>query len=414
MIKTIPQRDFNIRPMSEYASKSHNSISIQQSPKISSKKFRNIIIESPNSNKLFSLRDINLKKTNQKGTELPQQYIRRNDEELQQLLTSNTYNSSKTENNPIKVFNKEFPSFDEKKVSKNKTKKLSSNNNKKTEKKLKRPQSASAGHSKIYMKNDNLQIETSDIKTNNNLKKNKYKSRLIKYIPIHTESDRYLPKGYLDYYKFVTNPDCYKETIEKKIKGNTPLYKSVNYKEIKSQALKSDILMQKPINDRKELNYNAFRDSHKTNVIYMQSDIFHRKNNLSEYEKNKMGEKFLFKSDLAKNKISNIANSNSEWIDKKTNVFKTTNLPSTKYNIIAPGRINSIPIKNDIKVYNRTKGLDEFIHLTRVTAANPNLDYVQKIKENPFAFRKVKEMCSDYLESYSQGKSILSKPFGNE
>ena len=377
MIKTIPQRDFNIRPMSEYASKSHNSISIQQSPKISSKKFRNIIIESPNSNKLFSLRDINLKKTNQKGTELPQQYIRRNDEELQQLLTSNTYNSSKTE------------------------------------KKLKRPQSASAGHSKIYMKNDNLQIETSDIKTNNNLKKNKYKSRLIKYIPIHTESDRYLPKGYLDYYKFVTNPDYYKETIEKKIKGNTPLYKSVNYKEIKSQALKSDILMQKPINDRKELNYNAFRDSHKTNVIYMQSDIFHRKNNLSEYEKNKMGEKFLFKSDLAKNKISNIANSNSEWIDKKTNVFKTTNLPSTKYNIIAPGRINSIPIKNDIKVYNRTKGLDEFIHLTRVTAANPNLDYVQKIKENPFAFRKVKEMCSDYLESYSQGKSILSKPFGN-
>ena len=411
MIKTIPKRDFNIRPMSEYASKSHNSIGIQQSPKISSKKFRNIIIESPNSKKLFSLRDVNLKKTNQRGTELPQQYIRRNEEELQQLLTSNNYNSSRNEKNPIKAYKKEFPSFDEIKVSKNEIKQLNSNNNEKNEKKIKRPQSASLGNSKMYMKKDNLQFEVSNKKNN---KRNKYKSRLIKYIPIHTESDRYLPKGYLDYYKFVTNPDYYKETIEKKIKGNTPLYKSVNYKEIKSQALKSDILMQKPINDRKELNYNAFRDSHKTNVIYMQSDIFHRKNNLSEYEKNKMGEKFLFKSDLAKNKISNIANSNSEWIDKKTNVFKTTNLPSTKYNIIAPGRINSIPIKNDIKVYNRTKGLDEFIHLTRVTAANPNLDYVQKIKENPFAFRKVKEMCSDYLESYSQGKSILSKPFGNE
>ena len=411
MIKTIPQRDFNIRPMSEYASKSHNSISIQQSPKISSKKFRNIIIESPNSSKLFSLRDINLKKTNQRGTELPQQYIRRNEEELKQLLTSNNYYSSRNEKNPIKAFNKEFPSFDERKVSNNETKKLSSNNNEKTEKKIKRPQSASLPNSKMNMKKDNLQNETSNKKNNN---RKRYKNRLIKYIPIHTESDRYLPKGYLDYYKFVTNPDYYKEIVETKIKGNTPLYKSVNYKEIKSQALKSDILMQKPINDRKELNYNAFRDSHKTNVIYMQSDIFHRKNNLSEYEKNKMGEKFLFKSDLAKNKISNIANSNSEWIDKKTNVFKTTNLPSTKYNIIAPGRINSIPIKNDIKVYNRTKGLDEFIHLTRVTAANPNLDYVQKIKENPFAFRKVKEMCSDYLESYSQGKSILSKPFGNE
>ena len=410
MIKTIPQRDFNIRPMSEYASKSHNSISIQQSPKISSKKFRNIIIESPNSSKLFSLRDINLKKTNQRGTELPQQYIRRNEEELKQLLTSNNYYSSRNEKNPIKAFNKEFPSFDERKVSNNETKKLSSNNNEKTEKKIKRPQSASLPNSKMNMKKDNLQNETN--KKNNNRKR--YKNRLIKYIPIHTESDRYLPKGYLDYYKFVTNPDYYKEIVETKIKGNTPLYKSVNYKEIKSQALKSDILMQKPVMDRKELNYNAFRDSHKTNVIYMQSDIFHRKNNLSDFEKKKMGEKFLFKSELAKNKISNIANSNSEWVDKKTNVFKTTNLPSTQYNIIAPGRINTIPIKKDINIYNKTKGLDEFIHLTRVTAANPNLDYVQKIKENPFAFRKVKEMCSDYLESYSQGKSILSKPFGNE
>ncbi len=411
MIKTIPQRDFNIRPMSEYASKSHNSISIQQSPKISSKKFRNIIIESPNSSKLFSLRDINLKKTNQRGTELPQQYIRRNEEELKQLLTSNNYYSSRNEKNPIKAFNKEFPSFDERKVSNNETKKLSSNNNEKTEKKIKRPQSASLPNSKMNMKKDNLQNETSNKKNNN---RKRYKNRLIKYIPIHTESDRYLPKGYLDYYKFVTNPDYYKEIVETKIKGNTPLYKSVNYKEIKSQALKSDILMQKPVMDRKELNYNAFRDSHKTNVIYMQSDIFHRKNNLSDFEKKKMGEKFLFKSELAKNKISNIANSNSEWVDKKTNVFKTTNLPSTQYNIIAPGRINTIPIKKDINIYNKTKGLDEFIHLTRVTAANPNLDYVQKIKENPFAFRKVKEMCSDYLESYSQGKSILSKPFGNE
>ena len=411
MIKTIPQRDFNIRPMSEYASKSHNSISIQQSPKISSKKFRNIIIESPNSNKLFSLRDIDLKKTNQRGTELPQQYIRRNEEELQQLLTSNNYYSSRNERNPIKAFKKEFPSFDERKVSNNETKKISSNNNEKTAKKIKRPQSASLPNSKMNMKKDNLQIETSNKKNNN---RKRYKNRLIKYIPIHTESDRYLPKGYLDYYKFVTNPDYYKEIVETKIKGNTPLYKSVNYKEIKSQALKSDILMQKPVMDRKELNYNAFRDSHKTNVIYMQSDIFHRKNNLSDFEKKKMGEKFLFKSELAKNKISNIANSNSEWVDKKTNVFKTTNLPSTQYNIIAPGRINTIPIKKDINIYNKTKGLDEFIHLTRVTAANPNLDYVQKIKENPFAFRKVKEMCSDYLESYSQGKSILSKPFGNE
>jgi hypothetical protein len=172
--------------------------------------------------------------------------------------------------------------------------------------------------------------------------------------------------------------------------------------------------MQKNPLDKKELNYNAFRENHKTNVVYMESDIFNRKKNLSSFEKEKMGEKFLFKSELAKNKISSIAKSNSDWEDKKTNVLKTTNLPSTKYNIISPGIMNEIPVKNGVTIFNKTKGLDEFIHLTRVTAANPNIDYVKKIKENPFAFRKVRELCSDYIESYCQGKSILSKPFGKE
>jgi hypothetical protein len=32
-------------------------------------------------------------------------------------------------------------------------------------------------------------------------------------------------------------------------------------------------------------------------------------------------------------------------------------------------------------------------------------------KENPYAFRKVREMCNDYYESYNPGKSILRKPF---
>ena len=81
--------------------------------------------------------------------------------------------------------------------------------------------------------------------------------------------------------------------------------------------------MQKTPLDKKELNYNAFRENHKTNVVYMESDIFNRKKNLSPFEKEKMGEKFLFKSELAKNKISSIAKSNSDWEDKKTNVLKT-------------------------------------------------------------------------------------------
>jgi hypothetical protein len=410
MNKTIPQKNINRSPMNSYLSKSHQSLNLQQSPKISSKKFRrNITIHIPNNDeKLFSARDIDLKKTNQRGTKLPIQYIRRNDKELQEIITGKkNYNSFRNENTPIKAFKRDFPSFDERKVSKNKYYKIE---NIKENNINKRPKTATSLHSRNVIKKNIPQIDINKIIEHNYTNK----SVDLNNNRIHTESDRYLPKGFLDYHKYITNPNYYKETIDKKIKEITPLYKSVNYKEIKTQALKSDIFMQNTPLDRKELNYNAFRENHQTNVIYMESDIFNRKSNLSNFEKEKMGEKFLFKSELAKNKISSIAKSNSDWVDKKTNILKTTNLPSTKYNIISPGIMNEIPVKNEVKIFNKTKGLDEFNNLTRVTATNPNIDYINKIKENPFAFRKVRELCSDYIESYCQGKSILSKPFGKE
>ena len=40
MNKTIPQKNINRSPMNSYLSKSHQSLNLQQSPKISSKKFR--------------------------------------------------------------------------------------------------------------------------------------------------------------------------------------------------------------------------------------------------------------------------------------------------------------------------------------------------------------------------------------
>ena len=408
MLKKTPQKNLNIRPMSSYISKSYRSLNLQQSPKISSKKFRrNIAINIPeNSERLFSLRDIDLKKTNQRGTELPIQYQRRNDNELKQIVTGKGFNSFRNQNSPVKAFKRNFPSFDERELSKNKNSKIENIKEKTINK---RPKTATSVHSRNLIKKNNLQI---DINNNNN--NNDNENIDLNNIRIHTESDSYLPKGYLDYHKYVTNPNYFKKKIDKKIKENTPLYKTINYKEIKSQALQSDIFMQKNPLDKKELNYNVFRENHKTNVVYMESDIFNRKKNLSAFEKEKMGEKFLFKSELAKNKISSIAKSNSDWEDKKTNVLKTTNLPSTTYNIISPGIKNEIPVKNGVTIFNKTKGLDEFIHLTRVTAANPNIDYVKKIKENPFAFRKVRELCSDYIQSYCQGKSILSKPFGKE
>ena len=100
--------------MSSYISKSYRSLNLQQSPKISSKKFRrNIAINLPENNeRLFSLRDIDLKKTNQRGTELPIQYQRRNDNELKQIINGKGYNSFRNQNTPVKAFKRNFPSFD--------------------------------------------------------------------------------------------------------------------------------------------------------------------------------------------------------------------------------------------------------------------------------------------------------------
>ena len=105
--------------MSSYISKSYRSLNLQQSPKISSKKFRrNITINLPENNeRLFSLRDIDLKKTNQRGTELPIQYQRRNDNELKQIINGKGFNSFRNQNTPVKAFKRDFPSFDERELS---------------------------------------------------------------------------------------------------------------------------------------------------------------------------------------------------------------------------------------------------------------------------------------------------------
>jgi len=61
----------------------------KQSPKITSGKARNIYIQTP---KLFSLRDIDDKKTDSRGTSFPGQYKRLNDDEIQKLFGIN-YNN---------------------------------------------------------------------------------------------------------------------------------------------------------------------------------------------------------------------------------------------------------------------------------------------------------------------------------
>ena len=232
---------------------------------------------------------------------------------------------------------------------------------------------------------------------------------------LHNLSDRYLPKNYKYYFQCVTNPNFFKNKINNKIKEKSNNHGSVNLQNIKLNNLKSDIFMQKETKDPKEINYNIFRENHKKNIIYLQSDIFNTNKNLTDFEKEKTGEKFLFNSHLSKNKFSNIAESKSDWEDKKINIIKAINKSSVSYNILNSSKKNYIDQTNkDVKTYNKTKGIDEFVDLTRITSSNSNLDFQNKFKENPFTFRRIRQLCSDFIESYNQGKAILKKPFPKE
>ena len=78
------------------------AINLKQSPKISSKKLRNIIIESPiNNNKLYSLIDIKDKIFIQKGAKLPKQYGRLNEKEFEEIDYKQKFKKIENDNDNI-------------------------------------------------------------------------------------------------------------------------------------------------------------------------------------------------------------------------------------------------------------------------------------------------------------------------
>ena len=68
-----------------------NSISLEQSPKISSGKFRKLFEEKKN----FSILDVNEKVTNNKGTSLPAQFRRLQPNEMKELFKLDIFEKKK-------------------------------------------------------------------------------------------------------------------------------------------------------------------------------------------------------------------------------------------------------------------------------------------------------------------------------
>ena len=403
-----------IRPLSHYLNKNNKNILtdnnknvlLQQSPKISSRKFR-VFKTEENKNKsnkyiknnLFSLNDINDKVTNKRGTDFPDSFKRYNYNELKKIITSSNENKIKNEE----------------KIEENKQ------NNNNNNKDYKRPNSAKNLNKKklkINIENNNTKENNKNNENNNNNNKDikiiyntnkKAEELLIKYM-INKKNDKYLPKNYNYYNTCLNNPILYNEMKNEQILKIAPKYKILNYNNIKNKINYSDIFFVKKENN---INNKTFNN---TNNKYLQSNIFNTKN-LTNYDIEKSSEKYLFnKTNLQK--YSKISDSKSDFVPYKinnVNQINSNNLTNEKYNIIAPNIKNYLDIcKNDVKSNKKIKGLSEFYDKTRKTNCNINEDYQKAFENNKFTFRKVHQMCGDYIESYNVSKSLVNHPFKNK
>ena len=405
-----------IRPLSHYLNKNNkniltdnnNNVLLQQSPKISSRKFR-VFKTEENKNKsnkyiknnLFSLNDINDKVTNKRGTDFPDSFKRYNYNELKKIITSSNENKIKNEE----------------KIEENKQ----NNNNNNNNKDYKRPNSAKNLNKKklkINIENNNTKENNKNNENNNNNNKDikiiyntnkKAEELLIKYM-INKKNDKFLPKNYNYYNTCLNNPILYNEMKNEQILKIAPKYKILNYNNIKNKINYSDIFFVKKENN---INNKTFNN---TNNKYLQSNIFNTKN-LTNYDIEKSSEKYLFnKTNLQK--YSKISDSKSDFVPYKinnVNQINSNNLTNEKYNIIAPNIKNYLDIvKNDVKSNKKIKGLSEFYDKTRKTNCNINEDYQKAFENNKFTFRKVHQMCGDYIESYNVSKSLVNHPFKNK
>ena len=401
-----------IRPLSHYLNKNNKNILtdnnknvlLQQSPKISSRKFR-VFKTEENKNKsnkyiknnLFSLNDINDKVTNKRGTDFPDSFKRYNYNELKKIITSSNENKIKNEE----------------KIEENKQ------NNNNNNKDYKRPNSAKNLNKKklkINIENNNTKENNKNNENNNNKDikiiyntNKKAEELLIKYM-INKKNDKYLPKNYNYYNTCLNNPILYNEMKNEQILKIAPKYKILNYNNIKNKINYSDIFFVKKENN---INNKTFNN---TNNKYLQSNIFNTKN-LTNYDIEKSSEKYLFnKTNLQK--YSKISDSKSDFVPYKinnVNQINSNNLTNEKYNIIAPNIKNYLDIcKNDVKSNKKIKGLSEFYDKTRKTNCNINEDYQKAFENNKFTFRKVHQMCGDYIESYNVSKSLVNHPFKNK
>ena len=402
---------------------SNDDITLNQSPKISSGKFRSLLTNRNN----FSLLDINDKVTNSRGTSLPIQYKRLTSKEVKEL-----FNIEKLEN--YKKFQKmKYNSmkniFLEKNKILNKTKHQNIINKKNFEKNY---ETDIINNKTDICDNINNNINNSCIK--NEIKKIKKDNIIISKRPQTSKAnnrkkiifeeekknnektykikDIWKPLNYEEYEEMVND----KKKLIKKMQKN-PFFTRLpqcSIKEIKGKVNHSDIFfLQKNNKENIDLEHNNNYIKKKNYNIYFNSDIFNIKND--EINIKKIGEKYLF-NNQNNIKYTSSKESQSSW---QNNIYKDpiNNFSSKNYNILSPNRKNNFLNKDDIykslikKPLNKQKGLGNYMDSANNNSSHFGQEYSKCYKSNPNCFKKVTEICANFGDLFLHYKNMCDKPF---
>jgi hypothetical protein len=403
-----------------------DNISINQSPKISSGKFRTFL-DNKNS---FSMLDVNEKDIMDKGPSLPVQYKRLSSKEIKEIFHMNKLenyrkakklkissmknilldrmallnivkNQTDKKNNKTENQKENRVKTERKSMHKNNT--FSGEEIKKLNKRgifIQRPQTSKATRSRLNFQK--LGLKTEEIKDSEKT---------------YIKRDIWKPLNYEIYEEMVKN----KKIFITKMQEN-PFFKRLpqcSIREIKEKTRNSDIFfLKQKIPEKFELERERREKRQEQYNSYFDSDIFNLKNN--EININKIGEKYLFNN--PKNiKYTSTRESKSEWKNVITK-DALNNCSSKNYNILTPNRKNNNLTKDDIyKILNDKKVLhnplrkqnvlSKYMDLANNSSSNSGQEYLKFYNANPDCFKKVPEHCGTFGDLYLQYKNLCDEPF---
>jgi hypothetical protein len=220
----------------------------------------------------------------------------------------------------------------------------------------------------------------------NFIKKDPEKSRKRNISPIITKDIKYIPSSP---HRWVVG--CTKSCNHKNLVPKYDPFKEYHFNEKSNQTFEKSYLPTDHISIR-EPKIPKTIDNDSSSII-----------NNSKYPYLKL-----------KGEYNNTSDSNSFWVPRNNANKTTSNKSSVDYNIISNNKNNLSVIEKDTMLnktlYNKRKGIEEFVVSQRPFGPNYNQTFIKLIKENGKRFRKYKGMFTELYDSATKNGNIF-KPF---